>query len=84
MFCNNCGREMAGNVCFDCPHVALRVGGEAPVYLGSPLSWPELSPRGRRLLRVLTRAPELARQQNLSPEQLRRGLLKLIVKTSTS
>lgn len=84
VICEACGRPRTGNLCLECPHAALRTPGEAPVYLSSPLTWPELSPRGRNLLRVLIRAPRLAEEQGLSPEKLHRGLLRMTVKISTT
>lgn len=64
MICGACGRPCAGGACIDCPRVALdaiRAGVEgaalwraAPdlLHLESPLAWPELTPRGRRALRL--------------------------------
>lgn len=81
--CLDCGRPVEG-ACFDCPLARYRLdgAGEAPLHFVSPLAWDVLTPRGRKILRLLVGAPILARQQNLSPEACDRGIRKLLVRAT--
>jgi hypothetical protein len=66
VICPDCGRELeAPGACLDCPRVGL-LTDEETVILTSPLSWPELSGRGRSLLRELVRV-EAARERHSAP-----------------
>lgn len=72
MICPDCGRELeASGACLDCPRVGLLTGDDA-VCLTSPLSWPELSGRGRLLMRELARVERIRAEKNTPAETVER------------
>jgi len=72
MICPDCGREVErAGACLDCPRVGL-LAGEETVILTSPLSWPELSGRGRSLMRELARVEQIRAEKNTPAETVER------------
>lgn len=80
VFCGDCGRPLAGRVCIDCPHARVRLeGNEDPIVLSNPLDWPELTPRGRAILRGLCKVPAIAESHGRDPDRLRAILIAGVI-----